>query len=240
MQDGNCRRAILWSLAFLLMGSTLFGALPSSKKPDQEAGEFLIFHAGREIGAEKFVIIKSDQSIQSSSVLEFRNPEDSRQKVHIETKLSMTAHFVPLSYELESEVGGKKGRISGKFSPNQVIFEYSGSQNSTRRGLLVGERYTILDTNVFHHFVFLTRAYLENSRDNMRRYEVLIPQENESGFLRIKDLGKESIDLKGKSNRARHLEVDSGSLVIDLWIDDSDTLQKIAVPTRQIEVTREK
>jgi hypothetical protein len=210
------------------------------KKPNREQGELAITLAGREIGSESYVLITSADSVQSTSTLSFRSPQDTQLKISIETRLSMDARFKPLSYELTSDAGGKKGTMVGRFSPNQVIFEYGGSANSSRRGLLVGDQYTILDTNVFHHFIFLTRLFIEKGGGKTERFEVVIPQEDESGVLRMSELEKEMLPIGGKKIRCRRFRVDSGALQIDLWTDERGVLQKVAVPARQIEVIRKR
>jgi len=210
----------------------------ADKKARSEEGEFKISFAGREIGSERFTIATSDDAVQSTSVVSFRNPQNPQQKITLETRLGMSGRFVPTSYELKSEAGGKTGTVVGRFSPNQVIFEYSGTGDSVRRGLLVGDEYTVLDTNVFHHFTFLVRLFEGKGKETGGRFEVVIPQENDSGFLRMKELEKETIVAGGKKIRCRRFQVDSDAVSIELWADDQQRLQKIAVPDRKIEVVR--
>lgn len=204
----------------------------------REAGEFLIFTGGAEIGSEKYVLVASRDSVQSTSVITFRNPQNARQRISLETRLTMTSEYTPVSYELKSDVDGRKGTIVGKFSSNQAVFEYSGAGDSARRGLLVGERYTILDTNVFHHYIFLVRLYMGRGKGRAGKYEVVVPQENESGFLEIAELGRETAQVRGKKIKLRHLRVDSGALQIELWVNDAGRLERISVPARGIEVVR--
>lgn len=204
----------------------------------REAGEFRISTGGMEIGSEKYVLVASRDSIQSTSVITFRHPQNPRQRISLETRLTMTPEFTPVSYELKSDVDGKKGTIVGRFSPNQAIFEYGGAGDSARRGLLVGERYTILDTNVFHHYIFLVRLYMGKGNGKAGRYEVVVPQENESGFLEIEDLGRETAQVRGKRVKLRRLRVDSGALQIMLWVNEAGLLERISVPARGIEAVR--
>jgi hypothetical protein len=224
--------------AIALLPIRAAGASRHDTKAIQEEGEYRILLAGREIGSEHYSLVTSGDSVQSTSVLNFRNPQDTRQKISIETRLGMDSRFTPTSYLLKSDVEGKKGTVVGRFSPNQVIFEYDESGTSAKRGLLVGDRYTILDTNIFHHFIFLARLYLEKGRSNVERYEVVIPQENESGYIKIGEVGRETLDLRGKKTKCRRLRMDTGSLQIELWVDDRGLVQKISVPARQIEVLR--
>jgi hypothetical protein len=209
-----------------------------SDKAHREEGEYRVFYDGKAIGTENYVILWSEDSASSSSILKFRNPAEERQNVKLETKLEMSGKFVPRSYRLESDVDGKKGVIEGKFAPNQAIFEYQGGEKPSRSGLLVGNQFTLLDTNIFHHFIFLARLLGKEGRQKMQEFEVVIPQEKERGFLRVSELRRETITLNGKKIKARHIQVDSGAVLIELWLDRNNILQKISVPLRQIEVLR--
>ncbi len=212
----------------------------ADKKPASEEGEFRIYVAGEEIGAEKFAIVAAGDAASSTSVLEFRNPADKRQKVQMETRCEMNARFVPSGYQLKSEVDGKKGTIVGEFSPNQAIFQYGEPGGTMRRaGVLVGKEFTLLDSNMFHHFIFLARLFDFDHKDTPQKFEVVIPQETDSGVLVIKQTGKETIRVRGKKIEARRLQVDSGAMVMQLWVDNQHVLYKIAVPGKELEVTRQ-
>lgn len=224
----------LTAVSFSLLATG--GAAEADKKVSRQEGEYRIFLSGREIGVEKYLVVTSDDAVTSSSTLDFRNPGAGRQKVTLKTRLEMDRQYVPRSYELESEVDGQKGSIRSEFSPNQVIFEYSGNGASYRNGLLVGDRYTILDTNAFHHFIFLTRLFKYDSGDKPQTFDVVIPQERETGMLKITELKKETILIQGKKISTAHLLVDSGSLQIQLWVDSERIPRKIAVPGKGIEV----
>ncbi len=206
----------------------------------REEGEFKIYAAGKEIGTEKYEILASNDAATSSSTVTFRNPGDRHQKVQLETKLDMDGHYLPKTYQLRSDVDGQKGTIRGEFSPHQVMFQYVGNGVPRKSGLLLGDQYTVLDTNVFHHFVFLARLFNYGTKGKGQDFEVVIPQEQDNGELRITELEKENITLRGKKMEARHLKIDSGSVIINLWVDAQKTVQKITVPDRQIEVVRDR
>ncbi len=230
-------------IALLTGGSlSLFLRLEASSAADvmagTEEGEFKIFIGGKEIGNERFVITSSETSATSTSVLQFRNPTGKREKIELETKLDMNGQYVPLHYELKSNVDGEKGSIIGTFSPNQAMFEYLGGPVTRKSGLVVGERFTLLDTNIFHHFIFLTRLFDYGSTEKSQKFEVAIPQEPDSGFLNISQLSPESIKVGNKKLLANHLRADSGTLVVDLWVDSQRLLQKIAVKSKNLEVIR--
>ena len=224
-------------IAFLLL-SRLVPAAPQEKGRTQEEGVFQIFFEGKEIGSEKYRLVVEQAAAVSSSVLDFRNPANTRQRIQLESKLEMDGRFRPRSYHLKSQVDGKKGSIVGSFPPKTVMFEYGRNGVTKKSGVVVGNDYTILDTNIFHHFTFLARLYSFDSRVSPQRFEVVIPQEGDGGFLKISEVKKETLMFKGKNIETRLLQVESGAVTIHVWIDERRTVHRIAVPSSKIEVMR--
>lgn len=203
-----------------------------------EEAQFDIYVAGKKIGTEKYSILSSEESASSASVLDFRDPGNRHQKVHMETQLNMDGRFVPRSYRLRTDVDGKIGVLEGTFDQAQAIFKYGGNGNNRRSGLLVGNSYCVLDTNVFHHFIFVARLFDYDAREKPQSFEVVVPQEMENGILRISHIGMEMIRVGGKRRNLHHLRADSGFKQIDMWVDDQRVLHRIALPERRIEVVR--
>ena len=232
------RGLIHWTRIVWLTLYSSVAITAAAKEVSQEEGEFKIMVGGKEIGTEKYVVALLGDSASSSSLLDFKNPANPEQKVRMESKLDMDGQYRPRSYRLSTDIGGKKGAIAGSFSPNQVMFEYSSGAAPTKKGLLVGKDYTILDTNLFHHFVFLVRLFKFDSKESVQRFEVVIPQEADSGVLKISESNRETLVVNGKKIEAHHLQVDSGALVIHLWVDKQRILHKISVPSSGIEVLR--
>jgi len=232
---------ILQLLAGCMLAGAVAGMLQAkagTKKPSAEDGEFVIFYSAKEIGSEKFAIQATAESAASSSVLEFRNPAEPGQKVRMETKLEMDANYLPRSYVLKSDVNGVKGSITGNFAPNQVMLDFEGNGTSRRSGLLLPNRYTVLDSNIYHHFIFLVRLFDFDSKEKTQRFEVLVPQENDSGILKVSELRRAEMELRGKKREVRVLQAASDALQLQLWVDRDGVLQKISVPSKGLEVVR--
>jgi len=170
--------------------------------------------------------------------VEFRNPEAANQRVRFETSLEMDSNLVPTRYQLKSEVDGKKGTITGTFSGNQAMFEYASDAGARKAGLLTGKEFTLLDTNVFHHFSFIARLFLARAAAKDHRFEVLIPQETDSGIVTVTDRGKENIVVRGRRKQVRRLLLDTGVLQIELRVDGAGAVQRISVPSKAVEVER--
>jgi hypothetical protein len=209
----------------------------AEEAPRREESQFGIYVAGKEIGNEQFSILNSADTIESKSVVSFRDPGGKHKKVRMETELSMDSHFLPRTYQLRTDVEGQKGMIIGTFAPGEATFEYKSSGNPLKRALLVGAHCIILDTNVFHHFIFIARLF--NMRSGGAQYiEAVIPQELNGGKLKVSEVGLERTSIHGKKMDLHHLNADSGLLLIDLWIDDQQIVYKIALPAKKIEVIR--
>ncbi len=236
--SGGSRPVIGLTCPAILFCLVLGGAHAVDKKIAREEGQFKVLANGKEVGSEKFAILTSEDAASSTSFLDLRNPGAGHQKIQLESKLEMDGKYLPKTYQLKSDVDGQKGTINAAFSGHEAMFEYIGSGTPRKGGLLVGDRYTVLDTNIFHHFIFLTRLFKYGSNDKDQRFEVVIPQEQDNGVLRISEVDKESITIKGKKVEARHLQVDSGSVLIHLWVDSQNVLRRITVPSREIEVVR--
>jgi hypothetical protein len=208
------------------------------KTAQAEEGTFQISLNGKEIGTERYTLAIAGDSASSSCQLDFRNPANTRQRVRLESKLEMDNRFRPRSYRLRSEVDGKKGAIVGTFHPNEVFLEYGHEGKPKKTGLLVGKNYTILDTNIFHHFVFLVRLFRFDNQEAGQRFEVVIPQAADTGVLKASELEKETLLVGSKKTECHHLMLDSGSVVIHLWVDKQRILRKISIPSLSLEVSR--
>ena len=203
-----------------------------------EQGQFNIYMAGKEIGREKFSIRTSGDTVSSSSTLTFREPGPRHRNIKIETELSMNGKFVPLTYQLRTDVDGKKGALKGVFGSGQAAFEYISSADARKAGLMVGGGCLMLDTNVFHHFIFVARLFDLDSKDELQSIEVVVPQEVSNGLLKISNDGTETISVLGKKRELHHLKANTGSAQVDLWVDDQHVLYKIALPASRLEVLR--
>jgi hypothetical protein len=229
--------SLLMGLILIVPMLLLPFALTADETPRREESRFDIYVDGKEIGFEKFSILTSSAGVDSTSVVSFRDPGKTHKKVRMETQLSMDGHFLPHSYQLRTDVEGQKGTITGTFVPGEAIFDYKGSGKPMRRGLLIGDRCLLLDTNVFHHFIFVARLF-DLRAGGTQAVEAVIPQELDGGKLKVSEAGLERLSIRGKKMDLHRLNADSGMMLINLWIDDQKILYKIAFPAKKIEVIR--
>jgi hypothetical protein len=175
----SCKARVIASHSLLGILFTIF-CLPYIHAVDKEMArdeaQFDIYIAGTQIGKEKFVVLFSKDSVSTHSSADLHNLGDKHQNIEIETELKADSLFKPLAYQVHTEIDGQKGSIIGRFSEGQAIFEFSSDGNPSKRGLLVGDRYIILDTNVFHHFIFVARLFDLDSNKESQSFEVISPR----------------------------------------------------------------
>jgi len=220
--------------ALLLLSNFAYSA---EQKASREEGQFSILVSGKEIGREKFSIQSSGDSVSSNSTSNFRDPGN-RRDVKMETELTMDERLVPRSYQLRTDIGGQKVSLQGTYTSGEAAYQYLTGGIPGKSRFLVGDRYSMLDNNVFHHFIIIARLFNFESKEKSQSFEVVIPQEMEKGVLKVSDMGVEKISIRGKDRELHHLMADSGTVKIDLWVDDQRILYKVALPAKRIEVIR--
>jgi hypothetical protein len=67
---------------------------------------------------------------------------------------------------------------------------------------------------------------------------VLVPQEADSGILKISELRSAAMEVRGKKREMHILQADSDALQLQLWVDKDGILQRISVPSKGLEVVR--
>ena len=222
-------------LAFLCASSVIAA---ESRAAANEESRFRIFVNGAEVGQEQFSITHSGGDLKSNSTLEFKTTGLRRQHVRIETQLVADENFLPKSYHVRTDVDGNKTAISATFVPGQAAFEFLANGIPRKSGIIVGDRFLVLDTNVFHHFNFIAQQFDLNQMDKTQSFEVVIPQELNVGILKVRWAGSETVSINGKSRNLNRLIADTGAVQIHLWIDEKKILYKIAFPAKRIEAVR--
>ena len=62
---------------------------------------------------------------------------------------------------------------------------------------------------------------------------------SDEGFLKVTELKRETITVRGKKIDAHHLRADSGAMVVDIWTDNQRIVHRISVQSKEIEVVRD-
>ncbi len=228
-----------------------------------ELGRFRIFFAGKEIGHEDFKISGSANRIEASSLTqltitredpaeppEYLDEEDYEESpppdrppaepvtFRIQSTLRFNDLFEPEDYEVVQEAGPNRMRAKVQFLPDRSRVSYVSDEGVDRKRIELRRDVTVLDDNVFHHYLILSKRY-DLCRGGIQEFSAFVPQQFLAGGVSVSEIGKEEVEIEDQPYRLRRFLVDTGELKVNFWLDSDLKLRKLAIPDSEVEVVRE-
>ena len=212
---------------------------PSFSYAGSEQGKFKILFNGEQIGEEKFQILGDGSNFRASAEIHL-TVEREKEKVtfHLNPTLQFTRLFEPISYQVVQEAGINKTKARINFKPGRSEVVYETGQEKDSREIELKSDVLVLDDNVFHHYILLTRRY-NFLKGGLQEFSAFIPQQFLAGTISVDDKGFEKVTLSDRTLSLQHLLVDSGELQFSLWLNERHELLKISVPKSNVDVLRE-
>ena len=228
------------SRLILALGLALVVATSLGAEDLKDRGVFVLKIAGKPIGTETFDIVPQKDSIEVSAKIDLRVEQDGK-TVEFKTmpRLVLTTDLNAISYEW-SQKGAQSSDLKVDMRSSHVLAKYrtvTGTEDVREFELPAGV--IVLDNNVIHHYQIAVYRY-RRAGGGKQSFRAFIPQEALPGALEIADAGPDRTDVDGRELQLEHLTVTTDNARIDLWIDEKDRLQKIAIPAAQLEVVRKK
>ncbi len=228
-----------------------------------ESGRFRIFFEGKEIGHEDFEISGSANRIKSSSRTqltisredpaeppEYLDEEDYEElpppdrpppepvTFRIQSTLRFNDLFEPEDYEVVQEAGPNRMRAKVEFLPDRSRVSYVSDEGVDRKRIELRKDVTILDDNVFHHYLILSKRY-DFCRSGIQEFSAFVPQQFLAGGVSLSEVGKEEVEIEDQPHWLRRFLVDTGEFKVNFWLDSDLKLKKLAIPDSEVEVVRE-
>ena len=97
---------------------------------------------------------------------------------------------------------------------------------------------TILDDNVFHHYLILSKRY-DICRGGFQEFSAFVPQQFLAGVVSVSEVGKEEVKIEDQPYWLQRFLVDTGEMKVNFWLDSDQKLKKIAIPDSEVEIIRE-
>ena len=212
---------------------------PRRANVDDE-GVFEIFLAGRAIGTEKFKIHSSPGKVEAQAEISLHIQQNGK-TVGIQSfpDLVLDTQLRPLTYAWNQK-GPQSSRLEVDFRGRLARVRYktvSGDEDNRAFGL--PPDVAILDDNVVHHYQLIIDRYQEMG-GGKQTFHVFVPQEALPGLITVQDLGNAPITTDGNTANPRHLLITTDLAHIDLWIDNQQHIQRVSVPTVQLEAIRKR
>jgi hypothetical protein len=246
----------LVGIAILLLSETGFGpcpitgrvgaaALQAAKAQGKAAvaaasvlaadkGKFRILLDGQPVGSEDFEIAPSGKDWVARGTTTLRAPGSEATEVRV--TMQMAADGAPLAYEWSSKSQKKaSATIAFKDGVAKISLNLEGATVPFVQELKFDTpRIAVLDNNAYHHYAILARLYNWTVR-GAQTFSVLIPQEATPGTIVVEDAGPQQVgDATLELLRAK-----TPDLEVELYVDSSHRLMRIAVPGSKVAVVRE-
>jgi hypothetical protein len=198
----------------------------------EEKGKLTILLDGKPVGTEEFEIARSGKDWEARGTTRLQTPGEAATQVTARMRLS--ADGAPLHYQWSTS-GPKKASATVVFENNVAKLTLQMESAKPYEQLLsFGTRVVILDNNLYHDYAILARIYDWNARGT-QTFAVLIPQDMTPGSITVEDGGPQKAD----GGTLDLLRVKTADLAVELYLDASHRLLRLAVPAAKAEIRRE-
>jgi hypothetical protein len=204
------------------------GALAADK------GKLRIVLDGQPVGSEEFEIAASGANWIARGSTNIHAPGSEAAEVH--ATLRLAADGTPLTYEWSAKTPKKaSASIEFKQGTAQISLNLEGASAPFVQELkFPSSRIAVLDNNLYHQYAILARLYDWSARGE-QAFSVLIPQEMTPGTISVEAAGPQQVE----GATLELLRVKTSDLEVQLYVDSSHRLIRLAVPASKVVITRE-
>ncbi len=187
-----------------------------------DEGRFSLFVNGRDVGSETFSIHRvgmgQDARILATATVTFDGTE-------MHPVLDARPDFVPTSYQNELK-GARTAELSVVLNGSRYVSRMSSPEGELQREYRASARMAVLDDQVAHQYYFVARFVDEGSGPIV----ILIPAAGEQARLEVVSNEVEPFRLGDAQVQARHIRLQGGGAVRDLWVDDQGRVLRVEIP----------
>lgn len=228
----------LLGLALLLLcavpGVAQKGKEKNASGMAEDKGKYRVMVGGQAAGVEEFQISRAGNDWVARGSVEIPSPGGTSK---LTGRLRLTAEGAPMNYDFEWSPQGGKGisaAIAFEGGTARMEARSEGAQPFSQEFKFETPWVVVLDNNLYHHYNILARLY-DWEKKGPQTFPVLIPQDQTPGTITVEWVGAQAVDGK----KLDSLRVRSADLEIELYVDASRKVQRIAVPAANAEVVRE-
>lgn len=215
--------------ANIMMTFLLFALLAAS--PQQvnfaDSGVFRILSNGQQIGTERFQIETTPTGCRARGEIRLKMPDGG--EASETATLDLNRNLEVIRYE-RIQKSPKKASVNVVMDSDRARAHFRTPEGESDYEYFLERGFVILDTNFFHHYIFLLQHY-DPSKGAGQHVSVFIPQEASPGMVVLESAGKDEGLDKWVAK--------TDTLEIHLWTDETRHLVKVTVPSANVEVVRE-
>lgn len=205
----------------------------------EDKGHYRILLDGQTVGSEVFQIspagsdAKGGQEWMARGATEIRVPNGA--PMQVSGKLRLAADGAPLHYEWSAQSSKKaSATIDFQGGTAKMSLQLQGAKPFIQELSFGTPRVVILDNNLYHHYAILSRLYDWNKK-GAQTFPVLVPQDMTPGSIIVESLGPQTVE----GTPLELLRVRTADLEVNLYLDASRRVVRLAVPSSKAEIRRE-
>jgi len=205
-----------------------------------DEGVFDIFLAGHHVGSESFKIHSSLGKVEAQAEIRLQ-VEQNGKTVSAQSfpDLVLDPQLHPVTYTWNQK-GSKSSWLEADFRGKVAKVRYktiNGSEDN--RDFILPPDVAVLDDNVIHHYQLIAARYLAMG-GGKQTFRVFIPQEALPSLFTMEDKGSDASRSGAVLTTLRHLLITTDVTQIDLWVDNLQHLERVSVPSVQLEAVRKR
>jgi hypothetical protein len=220
---------------------------PGQQAPDNprpvivdDEGVFLISAAGKPVGSESFKIHSSAGKVEARGEIRLHIERDGK-KVNVQSfpDLVLDPLLRPITYTWNQQ-GPQSSRLEVDFRGRLANVRYQTiNGNEDDRDFALPPDVLVLDDNVIHHYELIIARFLAMG-GGKQTLHVFVPQEALPSLLTVEDTGNAATTTGAATANLRHLLLTTDVTHFDVWVDQQQRLERVFVPTAQLEAARKK
>ncbi|MFQ5694554.1 MAG: hypothetical protein ACE5HB_01040 [Terriglobia bacterium] len=211
---------------FVLGGMAGFAA-------EAQKGRLRILVNDEQVGTETYEIAGTVTEVHARGQVTLGSGEHSLRHT---TDLMLGADYAPRTYEWRMEQPHQAWlRISFRGSKAVVRFPREDGQEEEQIFDFAGPRVAVLDNNVFHHYLLLTRLY-DFQKGGAQTIPVFVPQSVQPGAVTVELVGVEPREVGGESVPVRQLSIRTEDNQLLLWVTEDGRFVELRVPRANVTV----
>lgn len=220
----------------LAVGSVFAPTATVAQTVTLDEGTFTLYRDGSQVGTESFAIRRSgageDAVIVANATVEMELPDGMRTMA---PALEATGREMALSAYQVKVSGNQEAEVYLTLSGNRFVARITTEAGEREQEFRASPGALLLEEGVAHQYYFL-RPLLD---DLPARVPVIMPRQGSQLQMQISSLGQETLRIGGEPLGARHLRLEAGGEVREVWVDEEGRVLRLVVPAAGFRAERE-
>lgn len=210
-------------VGLLLIALSMSGPELRAQDVTLDEGRFALFLEGREVGVESFSIHRLGMG-ESARIL--ATATVSMNGLEMKPTLEARPDFVVTAYQNEVS-GSRQGELSVVLNGSRYVSRMSSADGEVQREYRAAPRTAVLENRVSHHYFFVAR-FIDSGTGPV---VALSPFDGEQARLEVISSEAEPFQLGGEGVDARHVRLQGGGEIREVWIDDQGRVLRVEIPS---------